>query len=135
MNPVALFPDATATAISWLRERNPSLTISTNYIADPTQPVVVVRRTGGQQSTLVTDQAFLSVDVWADDAPDNEAAAHDLAQQLRAQLKNMAAHIIGGVAVCRVADLGGLARLPDPATDRERWTFTLAVTVRGRALI
>ena len=134
MNDVALFPDATATAISWLRELNPDLNIGTDYQADTSAPVVVLRRTGGLQRTLVTDQAYVSVDVWPADGWTAEQDGHDLAQRLRAQLKNMTAHLIGGVAVYRVADLGGLARFPDPATERERWTFSLAVTVRGRAL-
>lgn len=107
---------------------------------NPTWPIIVVRRIGGQPAVReMLDAALIQVDVWGgarDDAtPVPKSTAHDIAQAARVVLLEMegtAIHDPVDVFVTAVRDANGLAWLVDPDTGRERYSF--AVYVYGRTI-
>jgi hypothetical protein len=90
---------------------------------------VTVRRIGGPRMNLVADEAMLTVEAWGSD----EADAHDLCQQARALIYAMRGTTSSGVAVYRITEISGPARLPD-LSDHERYTYTVQIGMRGSLL-
>lgn len=96
-----------------------------------TRPAAWVRvlRTGGPQVDLITEDAQITLEAWAD----TPVAAEDLAYDVRHALQRMRRSNLDGIAVYRVAELAGPAYLPDPESHQPRWTFTVSVRARGVA--
>lgn len=132
--PVVLFPDATALAISAIVAG--FITQSESVVVDNQVPVprpvelVTVRRVGGPIRDLVTDDARLSIETWAATV----ARAMDLAQLARAFVHAMRGSTVDGYAVYRVTELLGPTELPDPNSTSPRVAQTVQVAVRGAAL-
>jgi hypothetical protein len=132
--PTLIFPDAVALALAELTAQLPAITGQdipvVNRVPSPRPPTFVrVRRQGGTRATMVTENATLAVEAWAEDAP----GADDLAQACRAVLFSMAGRkAANGVPVYRVEDVGGPADVPDPLSDQPIAQFSVGVHVRGR---
>ena len=124
--PVVVFPDAAAAVTSRLGDE---LDIETDHKVPNPRPdeFIVVRRVGGPRRDLVTDEATLTIEAWAQ----TEEAAHDLAQLARAHVHAMAGTTEGDARVYRVGEFAGPASLPDPESDQPRYTLTVTVAVRG----
>lgn len=86
-----------------------------------------VLRTGGPRVDVVTEDAQLTIESWADSA----ATAEDNANRARQRLQQIRNTNVGGIPVYRVAEFSGPAYLPDPDSYQPRWTFTVALLVRG----
>jgi hypothetical protein len=91
---------------------------------------LVVRRVGGVTETIVSDAASLAVEAW----DETDAAAHDLCALARAWILALPGEVLAGTPVYRVDEIAGPANLPDPLSDHHRWTFTVAVHLRGTAV-
>lgn len=90
---------------------------------------VKVLRTGGPKATRVSDQPHLTFEAYAK----LPSQAWALANKTREGVFAMAGQVIGGWQVYSVRELSGPGDLPDPSyPDHSRYTFTLAVHVRGR---
>lgn len=133
MQPVAVsFPDAAALVLDELRAALPAIVgrpvpVGNRVPSPRPERFVVARRMGGTRETLITEVAHLAVECWATSAQD----ADDLAQAARTVIFAMAHRVIAGVRVYRVEDIGGPADVPDPLSDQPRYSFAVAVTVRG----
>lgn len=92
---------------------------------------IVVRRVGGPRETMVSDAASVAVEGWD---KDGNAEAHDLAALARAWILALPGEVIDGTPVYKVEEIAGPANLPDPLSDHHRWTFTVAVHLRGTAV-
>lgn len=92
--------------------------------------LVVVQRTGGPRRNLVTDAPTLVIEAWAP----TEAEAHDISQIARALVVALAGAVIAGIAIYRVDELSGPQNLPDPLSATPRYSFTVALALRGAAL-
>lgn len=134
MNEVILFPDAVEVVTDYLAFELPlqmsAATVGTRVPKQRPAEFVTVRRIGGTASSLVIDNAQLSVECWAT----SEAAAADLAQLVRGLVHAMAGTTQGSVAVYRVTEIGGPAMLPDPDSDTPRYVATYQIGMRGRAV-
>lgn len=90
---------------------------------------VKVLRTGGPRATPVSDQPQLTFEAYAK----RPSLAYALADKTRAGVHAMAGLVIDGTQVYKVVELSGPSDLPDPLLpDYSRYTFTLAVHLRGR---
>lgn len=134
MNAAVLQVDATAVAVNILRSelsaRSDDAKVGSRIPNPRPARLVVVRRTGGARLNLVADDPELTFETW----DTTEAAAHDLAQLCRALIWSARGTSQAGVAIYRVAELGGVVPLPDPLSDSPRCTFTLQVAMRGAPL-
>jgi hypothetical protein len=90
--------------------------------------MVKVNRTGGPRLDLVREQAQVTFECWDAELQD----AHDLAQLVRGLIWVMPGRY-AATTTYKVGELGGLANLPDPATENPRYTFTVLITTRGQA--
>jgi hypothetical protein len=132
---VIVFPDAEALLIAYLTAALAAHDWADVVVAvtmpNP-RPVrcVLVPRVGGARRSLVVDAATIGAEAWAA----TETEAHDLAQLVRGLLAALPGRILDGTVVSRIEELGGPANLPDPVSGHARYTFTVAVHVRGRAL-
>lgn len=124
--PVVVFPDAAAAVTGRLADL---LDVPTDVRVPNPRPeeFILVRRVGGTRRDIVTDEATITIEAWAQD----EAAAHDLAQLARAYVHAMAGSAEGDVRVYRVGEFAGPASLPDPDSAQSRYTLTVTVAVRG----
>lgn len=108
---------------------------------DPVFPLVVVRRLGG---TPVIEQYLdvgrIQVDAWAEKLTGEpgsgfsllgggKAEAHDLALDAQLACHGMRLSVFDGAVVTAVEDELGLSWIPDPKTERPRYSFTVAVFV------
>ncbi len=127
-----LFPDAAAAAIGALNAQLGALGFTgvpvRSRVPNP-RPTrfVLVFRTGGVGVNIVTDAAQLTIEAWAT----SDVEAHDLAQVARAILTGIEGTVTDGVTVYGVDEFGGPGYLPDPVSAQSRYTFTVAVAVRG----
>jgi len=124
----AVFPDSEAIAVQWLRGEVDAdvATDLAGWLAG--QARVVVTRIGGLPSIAYrVDNPRLDVDCYAAD----KAAAHDLAQFVRARLHELPTgdHTAFGAVVSHVRDDVGLQFLPDPDTRAPRYLFSVALAV------
>jgi hypothetical protein len=124
--PEIVFPNATAVAVSWLRD---GLTEPVHARVPNPRPAafVRVRRLGGPRSNYVTDLPMLTFEAWAN----SDHAAEALAQRARARLHSIVGEVVDGVPVYQVIETGGPVSLPDPTSDQDRYTFTAQVGMRG----
>jgi hypothetical protein len=134
MRPVVRRPDAVAVAIGWLTERFGDL--DEGAPVEPRVPnprpdrFVHIIRTGGPMKNLVQDWPQLTVECWG--LEDEEAA--DLASLASALLQQAQGAVYDGVAIGKVDELGGPALLPDPLSNKPRYTFTMQMAMRGQPL-
>jgi hypothetical protein len=98
--------------------------------ARPARFVFVVR-TGGPRRNIVTDQAQITVESWAE--TDEDAA--NLGQQVRGILNALPGTSIEGVPIYRVDEASGLADLPDPVSSQPRTTQTFSIAARGSVAV
>ena len=134
MNDPVLFPDTTDVLIEGLADVLPAdgydiPLVSTIPNPRPTE-FVVVERIGGPRANIAQDSATIAVDCWST----SDVEAHNLAQIVRARIHAMRGTVVDGQAVGRVDDTGGLRRNPDPDTGHDRYSFQVAVAVRGSTL-
>ena len=136
MAEVIVFPDCTALVIGYLRTelaaRFPTATVGSRIPSPNPGDFVRIFRTGGVQQLLVTDQVQLTVEAYADQDGDDERA-HDLAQIVRGLLHALPGTMQSGVPFYGVTELSGPQNLPDPVTNKPRFTQSLHVSVRGAA--
>lgn len=128
--PVILFPDAQQAVIGYLTTALPgygsTATVVSKVPAARPATFVLVRRLGGVQRNVVTDEALLTVEAWAT----VEADAADLIQLCRALIHAMPGP--QGSTVCYlITEIAGPGNLPDPDSDQARFTMTLQVALRG----
>lgn len=126
--PVVVFPDAVAAVTSRLAA---VVGVETTSRVPNPRPAefILVRRVGGPRRDLVTDEATLTIEAWAQ----SEEAAHDLAQLARAHVHAMAGSTHGDVVIYKVGEFAGPAWMPDPDSTQPRYTLTVTVAVRGAA--
>ena len=118
------FPDTEAIATTALRAAG--YRAASSIPANPTYPLVVVRRLGGTPAEKrVLDRATLQVDVWGN----NKSEARDLGDAARRVLMNLegtSSVDFNGYITC-VEDVLGLFWLPDQETKRDRYIFSVAL--------
>lgn len=131
MSALVVFPDVVDIAVQHLTDQlaihEQTATVGSVVPNPRPDELVVVRRTGGTRLNLVADEPNITVECWARRAED----AHDLAQLCRAILHAMRASSVAGVPIYRVTDVGGPVDLPDPTSNKPRYTFTVAIAARG----
>lgn len=88
---------------------------------------VTVQRQGGTSRNLVTDEAQLGIECWAQ----TPEAAHDLAQLVRGHINALPGAVASGVRFYRVTELAGPADLPDPLSGQSRFVFAVLVASRA----
>lgn len=132
MTELITFPDVEAAAQDYLETQLAALSDTATVVVKIPDPrptrMVKLNRTGGVRLGLVLEQAQLTVECW--DARTD--LAHDLAQVVRGLLWVMPDRY-STATTYKVAELGGLANLPDPDTALPRYTFTVLITTRGTA--
>lgn len=89
-----------------------------------------VMRAGGPRANWGADRPQLIFEAWADD----DIAAHDWAQILRALVLGSENTVLDGVQVYRIDELSGPGSLPDPDSGQHRYTFQVAPMLRGATL-
>lgn len=134
MTEVIVFPDAAKLAIDYLRAQlvargETTVKVGSRIPSPNDHDLIRVFRTGGPSSFFVIDQAQLTVEAYGP----NDARAHDLAQLARGLLHAMAGTTQSGVAIYTVNEFSGPQELPDPVTNKPRYTFSIQVSVRGAA--
>ena len=133
MAEVILFPDAALTVVTYLAaelaDRSDTAVVRTRVPDVRPDRFVRVERLGGVRTNLVTDSAVVTVECWAA----TEADAAELAQLVRALIFASEGTTQGGAAVYNVTEVGGLAHLPDPDTEHQRYVFTAQIGLRGTA--
>lgn len=131
MSDIVVFPDAVAVTIGYLSDELGDRGSEAEVVKDVPDPrpdvFVTILRSGGVRQTVVSDNAVLIVECWAQTSAD----AHDLAQLCRALLHAMPGTTQAGVPIYRVDEVGGPVDLPDPLSEQPRYTFTVQVHLRG----
>lgn len=133
--PLVEFPDVEELTIAYLlaelQGADDDATVTTD-VPDP-RPArfITVNRGGGIQPSIVTDQPILLLECWGPDDAGGISQAMDLARFARNRVKGMRHRTIGGVAIYRVDEVAGPARLPDPDSGQPRVVFTVQLLLRG----
>lgn len=132
---VIVFPDVEELVVAYLNAAFASLseTARASTKVPATRPAKFVRviRTGGP-SSLVIDQAQLTLEAWASTAP----VAAALMQLTRGLIKaiDRVSHEGETFQFYRPVEFSGPANRPDPDSAMERYTETFSVGVRGKAV-
>jgi len=125
------FPDSEAVVATAMAAANVcGRRIHSSIPATPTVPYAIVRRLGGVPvERHRIDQARIQIDVYGN----TKAEARDQADAAR-----LAVHALEGTtsdvwnaAITAVDDEVGLTFLPDPDTNRDRYTFSVIVTLHS----
>ena len=131
MPEVILFPDAALVLTSYLSaeltDRSDTAVVRTRVPDVRPDRLVRVERTGGIRTNLVTDSAIVTFECWAA----SEADAAELGQLVRALIFAVEGTTQTGAAIYNVTEVGGLAHLPDPTTEHQRYIFTAQIGLRG----
>ncbi len=134
MNDPVLFPDTTEVVINGLVDVLPDDGYDIGLYSTVPNPrpaeFVVIERVGGPRANIAQDSAHLAVDCWST----SDVDAHNLAQIVRARIAAMQGTVIDDQAVGRVDELSGPSRNPDPVSSQDRYSFQVAVAVRGSTL-
>lgn len=123
-------PDAVALFCSALNAVITEPVVGETVPDDRPAAFVLIRRVGGPRASIVSDRPQLVVEAWAGSPGD----AHDLCQQARTELHNLARTVVDGVQVYGIDEVGGPAFLPDPTSSQDRYTFSAVAHVRGAAV-
>lgn len=115
---------------AWLLGHLPGVPVVKNRPNPVTGKLVTVRRTGGAPSLMVTDAAWLTVEVFAP----TDLEASSLAHNVYGLLLAMAGEVIEGVQCYRVQTLSAPADMPlTDAGDMQRPRFVMSVQATFRA--
>jgi hypothetical protein len=127
-----IFPDvaeiAVKVSVAGLDALGLSVPVGTRVPSPRPPEFVRISRAGGTRRNLVTEDARIAVEAWAQAAED----AADLAEAVRSILHSIRGTVVDGVPIYRVDDAEGLADDPDALSDQPRYQFALSLTVRGR---
>lgn len=133
-NDAVLFPDSIALVIGIINDGYVAQDI--DVVVDTTVPTprpdefVVVRRVGGPQRDLVTDEPLLTLEASAQ----TEFRARQLLDYARAFVKAARGTVRDGASIYSVHEISGPADLPDPVAQIPRSSATWQLAVRGTAL-
>ena len=127
------FPDSEAICAQVIREALDPVGVYSSVPKSPTFPLVTVKRLGGRPAEVHhLDNARIQIDVWGR----SKSEARTLADQARVALHEAEGRIfepgsgsddvVAGL-VTAVDDGLGLTWLPDQATGRDRYFFTVQV--------
>lgn len=132
--PAVLFADTISLVIGAIREglAITDIVVDTAVPNDPGRPdmFITVRRHGGPRRDIVTDQAQISLESYAQ--TDFDARAN--LQQARAWVNAMRGTVRDGVSIYRIDEFSGPGDLPDPVSELPRSTMTFLVATRGTSL-
>lgn len=136
-NDAVLFPDSIALVIGIIRDgyadQDIDVVVDTQVPSDPPprpEEFVVVRRVGGPQRDLVTDEPLLTLEASAQ----TEFRARQLLDYARAFVKAARGTVRDGASIYSVHEISGPADLPDPVAQIPRSSATWQLAVRGTAL-
>jgi hypothetical protein len=131
MPEVIVFPDAEETFRAHLEATLPLFgkDIPVSCTVPNPRPAEFVRiyRVGGPKRDLVTDNASLAFEYWAQLGSTASAGIN----LVRGIVAATVGQVIGGVTVYSVSEFAGPVLLPDPDTAQQRYTFTASTAVRG----
>ena len=128
MADTVLFGDVEAALIDWLNTQlTPPVSDRVPKVTTEMLPLVVVERLGGPTVTVVTEQATVTVESWAN----GWKAANDLARAARKATHDIAGQTVDGLVFYKVTEFAGPARVPDPISNKPRVVFTVSIMVRG----
>lgn len=137
-NPPILFPDVEDVLVAYLpgplsAHLDKEVTVATKIPDERPVPCVRPLRTGGPRRDLVTDQAQITFECWAE----TETEAQRLAQLTRALVHALQGTVVvpDELVVYLVEEFSGPQNLPDPLTAVPRYSFTLLLHVRGHELV
>lgn len=133
MEETIVFPDARTIAINYVRDRMTArgevdVVVASRVPSTNDHDLIRIFRTGGT-SSLVVDQAQLTIEIYAD----TDERAHDLAQLTRADLNAAEGTTQSNVAVYGVNEFSGPQEFPDPVSEKPRYSWTVQFSVRGAA--
>lgn len=139
---VIVFPDAVQTCRAYLEAALAEAGDTDTEIADRIGRAIrqaTLRLVNTEAVNLVVQRSTIEVAIRTGDDPTAKEEAHDLGQLLHALLfaMNGTTQPSGRVYNVADADLSGIAGLsdePDPVTGKPRYTFGIAVSMRGTAL-
>lgn len=126
--PLIVFPDVLPDLLAYVRDLAGEGVHVAGRVPNPLPavPLVVLRRSGGSETSIVIDRPRIDAQVWHDDEP----AAAALATQVRTWLLGAP----GRVPRVRAATtFAGLIPIPDPESNRPRYLLTVELAVRGEA--
>lgn len=120
-----LMPDVEALTVTALNQgfatRMPGVTWATKIPNPKPEKFGRIILAGGVEETIVTDQANLLVEGWAE----KEADAVAICALARSILLSLDGELFGGLTVALPANL------PDPTTSHTRYTCTVGIRVRA----
>lgn len=123
--PLVTFPDVVVSLLAYVKASNPGVTVAASVPNPrPAGTLVTLRRAGGVESSPVTDDPRVDVQVWAA----SEFAAFDLAKTIRAQLMGAPGRVAG---IQRASTFTGPTPIPDPDSSQPRVLFTVEFVQRG----
>lgn len=134
-----VFPDAVAVAIRYLSAALVAGGDSETHVgahAADTDRFIIVSLAGTEKVNLVMQRSIVRFECWAGDGPFAQENSQDLGQLARALLVAMGGTVQAGATIYRVTDpalLSGLENSPDPISGKDRYTFHLAISMRGGA--
>lgn len=134
MNDTVLFPDAILLVIEIIRDgytgQDIDVPVDTQVPNSRPDEYVVVRRVGGTQRDLVTDEALITLEASAQ----TEFRARQLLDYARAFVKAARGTSRDSTAIYSTHEISGPADLPDPVAQIPRSSATWQLAVRGTAL-
>lgn len=123
--PIVTFPDVVVSLLAYLKPLNLGVTFAAAVPNPrPAGPLVTLRRSGGTESSPVTDRPRVDVQVWHS----SEFQAFALAATIRAQLLGTPGRV-GGIS--RADTFTGPTPIPDPDSSQPRVLFTVELVLRG----
>lgn len=142
MAEAVVFPDVVATTIDFLAAEFTALgdtDIEFGARIPVPQPdqFLVVTLIDSQIREVAFQRSVVRVEAWVDEGSTSQESAHDLGQLARGLLGLMAGTSQARGTVYRISDETapqGLNDDPDPESGRNRYTFHVAITMRGVAL-
>lgn len=136
MPEILISADAEALAVAYLRARlpdfgYPSIGVGTKVRNPRPGRFVQVNRVGGVERDRFTDAPLVVFHCWAE----TDVDAMDLARVTQALVKAAPdQEVLGGHAIDRYDELGGIQNNPDPDSDQPRYTFSAQLHIRKSVL-
>lgn len=106
---------------------NVGVPVATRIPANTPPAFVRVIRTGGVQQSRISDRPIVTVEAFAQTG----TAAWALIQECRSAMFELANSVVAGHTVYDVVEVGGPVNLPHPPVDRQRYTATFEIQIRG----
>lgn len=124
----ALFGDVEDAVIIWLQSQlAESVYDRVPKVTGALLPLVIVERLGGPATSVVTEEATVTVEAWAK----SWRTAQNLVQRARQAVHSLPGNVVAGLTFYRVREYAGPGRLPDPISGFPRFVFTVSLTVRA----